>query len=124
MTNQNRKIFNAALFIVNALEELREYIEGNNITNQEESDIILSMIEGLKNMGNALCNLSETKMQLEDNNSSCDDCNGNNVCNVNSNKKNDNTFGTLNNDTKITEEVMNYVKEIKEEIRKNKEKNE
>lgn len=122
MENQNRKIFNAALFIVNALEELREYVDGSNITDQEESDMILSMIEGLKNMGNALCNLSESKMS--ENDDSCDSCKDNNVCGIGKKQVNDNTFGTLNNDTKITKEVMDYVKEIKEEIQRKKQENE
>lgn len=108
MTDKNveRKLFNGALFVVNAMEELREYSE--MCEDDETRKMILSMIDGLKNMGNALCDLADNKF-------------GNALKQKRAQSEGTSTFADLNSKHSIPDEVKSYIKEIKEEIRKGKE---
>lgn len=81
-------LFLTANSIVNSIDYLKEYFKS---CPENQKEILSSMLESLKNMGNAICDIVEEK-------------------NINNN------IDSIN----ITDEIMSYIKEIKEEIQREK----
>ncbi len=81
-------LFLAVNSIINSIDYLKGYYEQ---CPENQKEILTSMLESLKNMGNTICDIAEEK-------------------NINA----------TTNDINISEEIMDYIKEIKEEVRKSK----